>query len=339
MLRVLKLYYNVASSQLAAHKLLRVLKLYYKVASSQLPAPQILRVLKVVLQSRQFSSSSSPDTPRTKVVLQSRHFSASSSTDTPRTKVVLQSRQFSASSSPHTPRTKVVLQSRQFSASSSPDAVPATKSAHGGSQSAVPATKSAHGGSQSAAPATKSAHGGSHLRARTIRRLATKACKTQCNYAPSDDTGTPSSQNYNGGTLRAQTMESHFPTSMKSAAHIRDILATRITMGERSGHRPGTDLGIAFPDEYAVRTAHWRHPCDQNSNGAPSRAQTKCTFHHTFARSTRTISAEGCSRTNAIRVSPHARAIDGHDSTRGLRFVRPARTAPPPKEKNKEEVG
>ena len=33
-------------------------------------------------------------------------------------------------------------------------AVPATKSAHGGSQSAAPATKSAHGGSQSAVPAT-----------------------------------------------------------------------------------------------------------------------------------------------------------------------------------------
>ena len=39
-------------------------------------------------------------------------------------------------------------------------AVPATKSAHGGSHSAVPATKSAHGGSQSAALATKSARGG-----------------------------------------------------------------------------------------------------------------------------------------------------------------------------------
>ena len=37
-------------------------------------------------------------------------------------------------------------------------AVPATKSAHGGSQSTAPATKSAHEGSQSAAPATKSAH-------------------------------------------------------------------------------------------------------------------------------------------------------------------------------------
>ena len=98
-----------------------VLKLHYKVASSQLPAPQIA----------------------------------------PRTKVALQSRQFSASSSADTPRTKVALQSRQFSASSSTDAVPATKSAHGGLQSAVPGTKSAHGGSQSAVPATKSAHEGS----------------------------------------------------------------------------------------------------------------------------------------------------------------------------------
>ena len=36
--------------------------------------------------------------------------------------------------------------------------MPATRSAHGGSQSTAPATKSAHEGSQSAAPATKSAH-------------------------------------------------------------------------------------------------------------------------------------------------------------------------------------
>ena len=37
------------------HRLLRVLKLYYKVASSQLPAPQIAPRTKVVLQSRQCS--------------------------------------------------------------------------------------------------------------------------------------------------------------------------------------------------------------------------------------------------------------------------------------------
>ena len=38
-LRVLKLYYKVASSQLPAPQILHVLQLYYKVASSQLPAP------------------------------------------------------------------------------------------------------------------------------------------------------------------------------------------------------------------------------------------------------------------------------------------------------------
>ena len=56
--------------------MLRVLKLYYKVPSSQLPAPQLAPSTKVVLESRQFSSSSSPDTPRTPVVLQSRQLPA-----------------------------------------------------------------------------------------------------------------------------------------------------------------------------------------------------------------------------------------------------------------------
>ena len=50
-LRVLKLYYKVASSQLPAPQILRVLQLYYKVASSQLPAPRT----QVLLQSRQCS--------------------------------------------------------------------------------------------------------------------------------------------------------------------------------------------------------------------------------------------------------------------------------------------
>ena len=47
LLRVLKLYYKVASSHLLAPQMLRVLKLHYKVASSHFPAPQILRVLKL----------------------------------------------------------------------------------------------------------------------------------------------------------------------------------------------------------------------------------------------------------------------------------------------------
>ena len=89
---------DVASSHHPAPQILRVLKLYYKVASSQLPALQLAPRTKVVLESRQFSPSSSTDTPRSKVVLQSRQFSSSSSPDTPCTKVVLRSRQFPASS-------------------------------------------------------------------------------------------------------------------------------------------------------------------------------------------------------------------------------------------------
>ena len=42
LLRVLKLYYKVTSSELPAPQLLRVLQLYYNVASAHLPAPQIL---------------------------------------------------------------------------------------------------------------------------------------------------------------------------------------------------------------------------------------------------------------------------------------------------------
>ena len=133
--------------------MLRVLKLYYKVASSQLsqlPAPQIAPRTKVVPQNRQFSSSSSTDrcayySCTTNLPVLSLHLA--------RLLRVLRLHYKIASSQPPprqtTPHTKVVLQSRQFSASSSPDAVPATKSAHGGSQSAAPATKSAHGGSQS----------------------------------------------------------------------------------------------------------------------------------------------------------------------------------------------
>ena len=60
-LRVLKLYYKVASSHRPARQILRVLKLYYKVASSQLPALQVAPRTKVVLESRQFSASSSTD--------------------------------------------------------------------------------------------------------------------------------------------------------------------------------------------------------------------------------------------------------------------------------------
>ena len=50
-----------ASSHLPAPQMLRVLQLYYTVASSQLLAAQIAPRTKVVLQSRQFSASSPTD--------------------------------------------------------------------------------------------------------------------------------------------------------------------------------------------------------------------------------------------------------------------------------------
>ena len=52
LLRILKLYCIVASSQPPAPQILRVLKLYYKVASSQLLAAQVAPRTTVVLQSR-----------------------------------------------------------------------------------------------------------------------------------------------------------------------------------------------------------------------------------------------------------------------------------------------
>ena len=79
LLRVLKLYYKVASSHLPASQILRVLKLYYKVASSHLPAPQILRVLKLYYKVASSQLPAPQITPRTKLVLQSRQFSSSSS--------------------------------------------------------------------------------------------------------------------------------------------------------------------------------------------------------------------------------------------------------------------
>ena len=119
--RVLKLYYNFASSHLPAPHILRVLKLHYKVASSHLPAPQIPRVLKLYYN---FASSHLP-APHILRVLKLYYKVASSQLPAPqiapRTKVVPESRQFSSSSSAETPRTQVVLQSRQFSASSSTD--------------------------------------------------------------------------------------------------------------------------------------------------------------------------------------------------------------------------
>ena len=66
LLRVLKLYYKVASSHLLAPQILRVLKLHYKVASSHFPAPQILHVLKLYYNVASSQLKTPQIAPRTK---------------------------------------------------------------------------------------------------------------------------------------------------------------------------------------------------------------------------------------------------------------------------------
>ena len=116
------------------------------------------------------------------------------------------------------------LQSRQFAASSSTNAVPATKSAHGGSHSAAPATKSAHGGSQSAAPATKSAHGGSQSAA-----PATKSAPRGSHSAA------PATKSAHGGSLSAVPA----PKSARGGSHSA-VPATKSAHGGSQSAVPAT---------------------------------------------------------------------------------------------------
>ena len=68
------------------------------------------------------------------------------------------------------------------------------------------------------------------------------------------------------------------------------------------------------------RTRHARSP------QRVARAETQSHSRPHFAHSTRTISAEGCARTDPITLSPAFRALDTHDLRRGLRANRPNRT-------------
>ena len=107
-------------------------------------------------------------------------------------------------------------------------AVPATKSAHGGSQSAAPATKSAHGGSQSAVPATKSAHGGSQSAA-----PATKSAHGGSQSA------VPATKSTHGGSQSAVPATKSTHGGSQSAAPATN--SARQQTSEYSNHNGGTD--------------------------------------------------------------------------------------------------
>ena len=68
------------------------------------------------------------------------------------------------------------------------------------------------------------------------------------------------------------------------------------------------------------RTRHARSP------QRVARTWDKLHSRLNFAHSTRTISAEGCARTDPIALSPAFRALDTHDLRRGLCTHRPKRT-------------
>ena len=67
---------------------------------------------------------------------------------------------------------------------------------------------------------------------------------------------------------------------------------------------------------------------DSPQRVAPDRDKSHSRLH--FARSTRTISAEGCDGQGQIALSPAFRALDTHDLRRGLRFVVLRRHCPRP---------
>ena len=336
----------------ASSQLLRVLKLYYAVASSQLPAPQIAPRTKVVLQSHQFSASSSPAAPRTTVVLPSRQCSSSSSPDTPRPPVVLPTRQFSSSRSPATPRTTLALPRRQFSASSSP-ATLRTRVVYQIALSPVFRALDTHDLRRGFARAAGKSHSRLHF-AHSTRTISAEACAGSRQIALSRAFRALDTHDLRRG-LRAdrtnrtlacvsRTRHARSPQRVargpdKTHSPLHFAHSTRTISAEACAGSRQIALSRAFRalDTHDLRrglraqpanrtlacisrTRHARSP--QRVARAPDKSHSRLHFAH----STRTISAEGCARTGQIALSPAFRALDTHDLRGGLRADRTNRT-------------
>ena len=255
MLRVLKLYYKVASSHLPASQILRVLKLYYKVASSHLPAPQILRVLKLYYK----VTSSHLPAPQILRVLKLYYKVASSQLPAPQI----------------TPRTKVVLQSRQcLHFAHSTRTISAEGCAHTGQIALSPAFRAldthdlrrglrAHPANRTLACISRTRH------ARSPQRVARAAGKSHSRLHFAHSTRTISAE----GCARSRRI------ALSPAFCALDTHDLR--RGLRA-HRTNRTLACIS------RTRHARSP--QRVARAPDKSHS----HLHFAHSTRTISAEGC---------------------------------------------
>ena len=108
--------------------------------------------------------------------------------------------------------------------------MPATKSAHGGSQSNAPATKPAHRGSQSAAPATNSAHGGSQS-AVPATKYAHGGSQSAVPATKSALQETTETSNHNGRTIPSMTRDRlatvvprSFPVDVRRSMEVHKVL-------------------------------------------------------------------------------------------------------------------
>ena len=180
---------------------------------------------------------------------------SSSSPNTPRTKVVLQGRQFSASSSPDTPRTTVVLQGRQFSASSSTDC-------------------SAYSSCTTKSPVL------SFQLHRLLRLLKLYYKVASRQFSASSSTDLPSHQFSSCSSLDTPRTKVVLQSRQCSPA-FRALDAHDLRRGLR-GHRTNRTLACIS------RARHARSP------QRVARAWDKSHSRLHFARSTRTIFAEGC---------------------------------------------
>ena len=281
LLRVLKLYYKVTSSQLPAPQLLRVLQLYYKVASAHLPAPQILHALKLY---HPLASSPLP-APQLLRVLLSHYHAASSQLPAPQLLCVLELRTKSHSRLHFAPSTCTIsaegcASSRQIALSPAFRALDTHDLRRG--LRGQPANRTL-------ACISRTRH------ARSPQRVARAAGKSHSRLHFAHSTRTISAEGCAGSRQIAlspafRALDTHdLRRGLRGHPANRTLACISRTRRARSPQRVARALGKSHS------RLHVAHP-------------------------TRTISAEGCARSRQTALSPAFRALDTHDLRRGLHF-------------------
>ena len=218
----LHLYCKLATSESSSEKLFPALHLYYKLATSESSSDKLFPVLHLYYKLATSESSSEKRFPALHLFYKLATSESSSEKLFPALHLFYKLATSESNSEVHKvlrlPRNLHFEVHEVLCLRASPSAVPATKSAHRGSQSgapatksalraspsAVPATKSAHRGSQSGAPATKIAHWGSQSAA-----PATRSALQETN-----------ANSNNGGTIRAWSEHDARPCRNRRSAEL-----------------------------------------------------------------------------------------------------------------------